>query len=187
MRAALSSELLCRYAYKIVLKKAGGRLYENVKQFEESTQWRAVKYGTVEGIHRQGLSSYFRADLEKPDSLVPTGDQFTFNNAIQSPTFKVKLAHVNVAKQVENKEERKETDTKKLETRKVRACRAITTAAPSPAISCLGGDHSTQQACNKSPVRDVWRDNMDDEIGLLRELIDDYQCVAMVSNSSNCS
>lgn len=31
----LSCEQLYRYAYKIVLKKAGGRLCENAKQFEE--------------------------------------------------------------------------------------------------------------------------------------------------------
>ncbi|KAK8041903.1 ccr4-not core complex subunit [Apiospora rasikravindrae] len=43
----------------------------------------------------------------------------------------------------------------------------------------MGGDHSTRQAGNKSRIRDVWRSNMDDEIGLLRELIDDYQYVAM--------
>ncbi|KAK8048414.1 CAF1 family ribonuclease domain-containing protein, partial [Apiospora phragmitis] len=44
----------------------------------------------------------------------------------------------------------------------------------------MGGDHSTRQAGgNKSRIRDVWRNNMDDEIGLLRDLIDDYQYVAM--------
>ncbi|KAK8088174.1 Cullin family protein [Apiospora hydei] len=53
-----------------------------------------------------------------PQSKSGPGDQFTFNNAFHSPTFKVKLAHVNVANQVENDEERKETDNKMLETRK---------------------------------------------------------------------
>ncbi|KAK8050439.1 Cullin-3 [Apiospora phragmitis] len=53
-----------------------------------------------------------------PSSKSAPGDRFTFNNAFHSPTFKVKLAIVNVANQVENDEERKETDSKTLETRK---------------------------------------------------------------------
>lgn len=48
----------------------------------------------------------------------------------------------------------------------------------------MGGDHSTRQAGNRSRIRDVWRNNMDEEVDLLQELIDDYQYVAMVSNSS---
>ncbi|KAK8126516.1 Cullin-3 [Apiospora kogelbergensis] len=55
-----------------------------------------------------------------PSSKAGPGDKFTFNNAFHSPTFKVKLATVNVANQVENDEERKETDQKMLEIRKQR-------------------------------------------------------------------
>lgn len=51
----------------------------------------------------------------------------------------------------------------------------------------MSGDQSTRQAGgNKSRIRDVWRHNMEDEMGLLRELIDDYQYVAMVSIASGC-
>ncbi|KAK6843707.1 CCR4-NOT transcription complex subunit 7 [Apiospora arundinis] len=45
----------------------------------------------------------------------------------------------------------------------------------------MGGDHSTRQAGNRSRIRDVWRNNMDEEVDLLQELIDDYQYVAMSS------
>lgn len=53
-----------------------------------------------------------------PSGKAAPGDKFKFNNAFVSPTFKVKLGTVNVANQVENDEERKETDNKTLETRK---------------------------------------------------------------------
>ncbi|KAK7965174.1 Cullin-3 [Apiospora saccharicola] len=53
-----------------------------------------------------------------PSGKAAPGDKFKFNNAFVSPTFKVKIGAVNVANQVENDEERKETDHKTLESRK---------------------------------------------------------------------
>ncbi|KAK8026780.1 Cullin family protein [Apiospora marii] len=53
-----------------------------------------------------------------PSGKTAPGDKFKFNNAFVSPTFKVKLASVNVANQVENDEERKETDERTLESRR---------------------------------------------------------------------
>ncbi|KAK6841537.1 Cullin-3 [Apiospora arundinis] len=46
------------------------------------------------------------------------GDKFSFNNAFYSPTFKIKISTAIVANQVENAEERRDTDDKMLETRK---------------------------------------------------------------------
>ena len=46
----------------------------------------------------------------------------------------------------------------------------------------LGGDQPTRSGgAAKHRIRDVWRGNLEDELGLLRELIDDYSYVAMVS------
>lgn len=46
----------------------------------------------------------------------------------------------------------------------------------------LGGEHPSRQGgVSKGRIRDVWKQNLDEEMAVIRVLIDDYQYVAMVS------
>lgn len=52
----------------------------------------------------------------------------------------------------------------------------------------IGGEHPTRTGnAAKNRIRDVWRHNLNEEMAVLRELVDDYPYVSMVRSTNQPS